>query len=114
MGPLWFKQETGSHITDIDVLQTDVLVSFSGAPVGTETQLAYMTSPHRHWYVCIVPADMVLVEMVTVLLSLPNLAVTLTWQLLPGLRDDMVKSMASTWTTLKLVFTKICCESHKK
>ena len=39
MGPLWFKQETGSHITDIDVLQTDVLVSFSGAPVGTETQL---------------------------------------------------------------------------
>ena len=43
MRPLWFKQETGSHITDIDVLQTDVLVSSSGAPVGSETQPVYMT-----------------------------------------------------------------------
>ena len=41
MMPLWFEHDTESHITDIDVLQTDVLVSFSGAPVGTETQLAY-------------------------------------------------------------------------
>ena len=61
-----------------------------------------------------IPDDMVLVEIVMVLLTLPNVADTLTWQLLPGLRDDMVKSVASTSTTLKLVFTKFCCESHKK
>ena len=41
--------------------------------------------------VCVVPVDVVLVELVTVLLVLlPNTAVTLTVQLLPALREEMV------------------------
>ena len=114
MGPPWFEQETESHLTDIDVLQTDVLVSSLGEPVGSETQSAYMTSPHRHWHVCIIPADMVLVEIVIMLLLSPNAAVTLTWHLLPGLRDDMLKWMEFPLTTLEFVFAKFCHESHNR
>ena len=65
-------------------------------------------------YYLFLPADMVLVEVVTVLLSLLNIAVKLIWHLLPGPRDDMLKWMASLLTTLKFVFTEFCSESHKR
>ena len=48
-----------------------------------------LSSDMHDW--CVVPDDVVLVEEVTVLLLLlPNTAVTLTVQLLPALREEMV------------------------
>ena len=61
---------------------------------------------------CVVPADVVLVEEVTVLLLLlPNTAVTLTVQLLPALREEMVWVVAPPTTVS--VADNVCCESHK-
>ena len=57
--------------------------------------------------VCVVPVDVVLVELVTVLLVLlPNTAVTLTVQLLPALREEMVCVVAVPLT----VSDDVCCE----
>ena len=56
--------------------------------------------------VCVVPVDVVLVELVTVLLVLlPNTAVTLTVQLLPALREEMVCVLA-----VPLTVSDVCCE----
>ena len=61
--------------------------------------------------VCLVPVDVVLVELVTVLLVLlPNTAVTLTVQLLlPALREEMVCVVAVPLT----VSDDVCCEPQK-
>ena len=60
--------------------------------------------------VCVVPVDVVLVELVTVLLVLlPNTAVTLTVQLLPALREEMVCVVAVPLT----VSDDVCCEPQK-
>ena len=60
--------------------------------------------------VCVVPVDVVLVELVTVLLVLlPNTAVTLTIQLLPALREEMVCVVAVPLT----VSDDVCCEPQK-
>ena len=59
-----------------------------------------------------VPADLVLIELVTVLLvSLTNTAVTLTLQLLlPALREEMVCVVDVPSLT---VFDDVCCEPQK-
>ena len=60
--------------------------------------------------VCVVPVDVVLVELVTVLLVLlPNTAVTLTVQLLPALREEMVCVVAVPLT----VSDDVCCKPQK-
>ena len=61
--------------------------------------------------VCVVPVDVVLVELVTVLLVLlPNTAVTLTVQLLlPALREEMVCVVAVPLT----VSDDVCCEPQE-
>ena len=61
--------------------------------------------------VCVVPVDVVLVELVTVLLVmlLPNTAVTLTVHLLLALREEMVCVVAVPLT----VFDDVCCEPQK-
>ena len=88
--PPWCGQGTVPHTTISDLLSTDVVLSPPGAPVGAgeETCSSYTEVKH-HW--CVVPAVKVLVEEVIVLL-LPstNTAVTLTVQLLPALREEMV------------------------
>ena len=68
------------------------------------------TDVRYHW--CVVPAVKVLVEEVIVLL-LPstNTAVTLTVQLLPALREEMVWLLAVPVTVF--VCTDGVCESHK-
>ena len=59
--------------------------------------------------VCVVPVDVVLVELVTVLL-VPNTAVTLTVQLLlPALREEMVCVV----TVPLNVSDDACCEPQK-
>ena len=90
MGPPCCGQGTVPHVTVSDLLSTDDLVSPTGAPVGAgEETCSSCTELRYHW--CVVPADNVLVEEVTVLLlTLPNTAVTLTAQLLPGVREEMV------------------------
>ena len=61
----------------------------------------------------VVPVDVVLVELVTVLLViLPNTAVTLTVQLLPALREEMVCIVAVPLTKT-CSGEAFCCESHK-
>ena len=62
--------------------------------------------------VLIVPAVKVLVEEVIVFpLLLPNTAVTLTVQLLPALREELVCLLADPITVF--VSTGNACESHK-
>ena len=57
--------------------------------------------------VCVVPVDVVLVKLVTVLLLLlPNTAVTLTVQVLPALREEMVCVVVVPLT----VSDNVCCE----
>ena len=91
MGPLWSGQGTVPHCTVSDLLSTDVLVSSSGALVGTGGVIAYILIIYLQYKTMYIPADVVLVEEVTVLLLLlPNTAVTLTVQLLPALREVMV------------------------
>ena len=96
IGPPWYGQGTVPHTTLSDLLSTDVLVSPPGAPVGAagEETCIYSSCMHGlhvryHW--CVVPAVKVLVEEVIVLL-LPSTstAVTLTVQLLPALREEML------------------------
>ena len=61
---------------------------------------------------CVVPADVVLVEEVTVLLLiLPNIAVTLTLQLLPALREEMLRTVAIP--SAKVFVSGKFCEVHK-
>ena len=89
MGPLWCGQGTVPHTTTSDLLSTDVILSPSGAPVGAEKVdiYAHQALPR----IMYIPADVALVEEVTVLLKIlvPNSAVTLTLQLLPGAVDNM-------------------------
>ena len=60
----------------------------------------------------VVPAVKVLVEEVIVpLMVLPNTAVTLTVQLLPALREELVCLLADPSTVF--VCTDSVCESHK-
>ena len=64
------------------------------------------------YHCCVVPAVEVLVEEVIVFpLLLPNTAVTLTVQLLPALREEMLCLMAVPVTVF--VCTDGVCESHK-
>ena len=61
---------------------------------------------------CCIPAVEVLVEEVIVLLLLPpNTAVTLTVQLLPALREEMMRLLAVPVTVF--VCTNDVCESHE-
>ena len=62
--------------------------------------------------VCVVPVDVVLVELVTVLLVLlPNTAVTLTVQLLPALREEI--ACVSIVAVPPTVSDNVCCEPQK-
>ena len=111
MGPLCCGQGTVPHTTLSDLLSTDVLVSPPGAPVGAgEETCSSCTELRYHW--CVVPADMVLVEEVTVLLlRLPNTAVTLTVQLLPEVRGEMVRVVPPPPATGSV--PDVDCEPHK-
>ena len=111
MGPLCCGQSTASHVTVSDLLSTDVLVSPPGAPVGAgEETCSSCTELRYHW--CVVPADMVLVEeLIGLLLRLPNTAVTLTVQLLPGLRGEMVWLVPPPPATGSV--PDVDCEPHK-
>ena len=88
--PPWCGQGTVPHSTLSDLLSTVVLVSPPGAPVGAgEETCSSCTKVRYHW--CVVPVVKVLVEEVIVFpLVTPNTAVTLTVQLLPALREEMV------------------------
>ena len=85
MGPPWCGQGTVPHTTLSDLLPTDVIRS-PPEPVGAgevdiHTTRYYIAKNHEY-----IPADVVLVEEVTVLLTIlvPNTAITLTLQLLLG------------------------------
>ena len=111
MGPPWCGQGTVPHTTLPDLLSTDAIVSPPGAPVGAgeETCSSY-TEVRYHW--CVVPAVEVLVEeMIVFPLVPPNTAVTLTIQLLPALREELVCLLAVPITVF--VSTDNACESHK-
>ena len=110
MGPPWSGQGTVPHTTVSDLLSTDVLVSPPGAPVGAgEDTCSSCAELRYHW--CVVPADVVLAEEVTVLLLLqPNTAVTLTVQLLPALSWEMMWVVAPPST---VAVPDVCCEPHK-
>ena len=109
--PLWCGQGTVPHTILIELLSTDVVVSSPGAPVGAgEGKCSSCTEVRYHW--CVVPAVKVLVEKVIVLL-LPSTstAVTVTVQLLPALREEMVCLLIVPDTVI--VCTDGTCESHK-
>ena len=91
MGPLWFGQGTVSQTTTVDLLSTDVLVSPTGAPVGAGEKTVTHGIATYHYSSIYIPADAVLVEEVTMLLTMlvPNTASTLTLLLLPGSADNM-------------------------
>ena len=90
MGPLWCGQGTIPHTTLSDLLSTDVLVSPAGAAVGAGEETVYKTHLNYIILMCCIAADKVLVAAVTVLLVLlPNTAVTLTIQWLPGSAESM-------------------------
>ena len=84
MGPPWFEQGTDAQTTLSDLLSFDVLVSPSGATVGAawEGHIPYQSTSDLTLKL---PADVVMVEEVTVLLLLlPNTATTLTLQFAPA------------------------------
>ena len=115
MGPPWCGQGTVSHTTLSDLLSTDVLASPPGASVGAgggDSTYSSSTQLRYHWFVLYIPVDLVLtgLQLVTVLLVLlPNTAVTLTVQLLPALREEMVCVVAVPLT----VSDDVCCKPQK-
>ena len=87
MGPLWCGQGTVPHTRISDLLSTNVVESPTGAVVGAAWGIEHIQySSFEFILVCYnIPANIVLVLAVTVLLVLlPNTAVTLTAQWLPG------------------------------
>ena len=90
MGPPWCSQGTVPHTTLSDLLSTDVLLSTSEEPVGAGEETCSSCTEVRYYW-CVVPAVEVLVEKVIVLLlPLTNMAITLTEQLLPALREEIM------------------------
>ena len=90
--PPWCGQGTVPHTTLTDLLSTNAPVIPPGATVGAREETCSLYALRSDITVCcVVPAVEVLVEEVIVLLLLPpNTAVTLTVQLLPALREEMV------------------------
>ena len=112
MGPPWCGQGTVPHTMLSDLFSNDKLVSPSGAPVGAGKETCNSCTEVRyHW--CVVPAVKVLVEKVIVLL-LPSTstAVTVTVQLLPALREEMVCLLIVPDTVI-VCTDGTCDESHK-
>ena len=83
-------QGTVPHTTLSDLLSTDMLLSSSGAREGAGEETCTEVRYHMV-HACVAPAVKVLEEeVIALLLPSTNTAVTLTVQLLPALREEMV------------------------